>query len=1429
INLRGGASSRKYTTSVTKTKAADYGHIKWIEDLVPRTIRSQEPEGDFKRLRIQDIKDMLLLLVQGKLTNLTVKERFAFNVSLRIFTRSIVIQRRVEDLQLGIESYQKKLNLTRPDTYHFDLKRKEAYTAYFNPRGFIYQNKEKQNRLMRIDELHKFSDGTLNDVRTALDGRLKAKDEKDHEKSREVCWQETVRGRLQDATTDHMIYHMTSLSFKGRSLQIRRTFKDGGEGNPHQKEYKEKGVIDIGCSRYMIGNKCYLTDFEAFDGGFVSFRDEKGIISGKGKIKTGKLDFDDVILETFITGIENQLDCKVKVIRSDNGSEFKNSVMTQFCDDKGTKEKLVAGQDEKKKELEQEYILIPICTTVSRSEDGSLFQQDRQTGHNNSTNDINTVSSPVSTTRPSFVNAASQIPLNAVGPSGSTNAFEEHSFEQFSLFKNPFSLPHVPMVTPIDDTGIFGNAYDDDVLEEEVDMNNVDSSYAIIKATKFLKDHPQKQVIGSLKTPVQTRHMSKTHEEFGLLSSTLVDLPEDKWAIGTKWVYKNKKDERGIVIKNKARLVAQGHTQEEDFIIYQMDVKSTFLYGKLEEEVYVCQPPGFEHPNFPDKVYKVRCSLWTTSSPKSMKELSTEFEKLMHDKFQMSSMGQLSFFLGLQVKQKSDGIFISEDKYVAEILKKFDFVNVKNASTPIESNKPLIKDEEAEDCRAYARFQVTLKTPHLHDVKRIFRYLKGQSKLGLRYPKDSPFNLEAYSDSDYAGASLDRKSTTKGCQFLGKRLVIAKDGRCSVDTSEVTTSNTLLNTVGLTTDGQGLLVVKVKNRQSDMVSKRNERITESAGFEQIIDFLKSKPIHYALTVNLTIYVSCVKQFWATVKVKRVNDQEHIKALVDKKKVIITKDSIRRDLHSNDAEGITCLLNEEIFEGLARMGAKTTTWNEFSSTMAFAIICLADNQKFNFSKNGSHKEMYIISSHTKKIFSNLRRIEARFSRKKQKPRRKQRNEAQVSHDESEDVDHARITSSDPLPSEAKEAQSKEIATLKKKVSKLLKWRKSRSERLKRLMKIGSGRRVKSPLVKDSLVAQEDASKQRRVIEEIDQDDEIALDADTQGRKNDDEMFEVDDLSGEEVVLDTTIGDHEEHIIEDVSTVEPVTTADKITMAQALATLKRTKPKVVVQEQEQSHIPTVSSLKDKGKTKMIEPEVPIKKKDQMRMDKEYARQLEAKEQEAVRLSKAQQDEEANISWDNTKAMMKAESLLAERLQAREREEFFVMQKTRLLVELIGKRKKHFAALRAQAKRNKPPTKAQMRGQKCTYLRNMGGYKHSYLKGMSDDEIKKLFDREMKKVNDFIAKDSEAYKSSGKEAQESSTKRTAESLKFDISKKQKVDENVKLVVDDTKELKKCIEIVPDDEDKVLIKSKTLSSRSPTIIDYNSQGRKEDLLQDH
>ncbi|GKA26841.1 retrovirus-related pol polyprotein from transposon TNT 1-94 [Tanacetum coccineum] len=317
--------------------------------------------------------------------------------------------------------------------------------------------------------------------------------------------------------------------------------------------------------------------------------------------------------------------------------------------------------------------------------------------------------------------------------------------------------------------------------------------YSIFKDDEDV-DHPLDQVIRDLQPAIQTRKMSKNLEEHG------------------KNPKRNKKDEKGIVIRNKARLVAQGYTQEEgidydevfalvarveairlflayasfkDFMVYQMDVKSAFLYGKIEEEVYICQPPRFEDLDFLNRVYKVEKALYGLHQALrawyetlSTYLLDNEFQRGKIDKtlfikrqkgdvLLMSSMRELTFFLGLQVRQKKDGIFISQDKYVDEILKKFGFKEVKTASTPIETQKPLLKDENGEELDVHmyrsmigslmyltssrpdimfavcacARYQVNSKVSHLHDVKRIFKYLKGQPKLGLWYPKDSPIDL----------------------------------------------------------------------------------------------------------------------------------------------------------------------------------------------------------------------------------------------------------------------------------------------------------------------------------------------------------------------------------------------------------------------------------------------------------------------------------------------------------------------------------------------------------------------------------------------------------------------------------------------------------------------------------------------------------------
>ncbi|GKA43163.1 hypothetical protein Tco_0735887 [Tanacetum coccineum] len=151
-------------TRLTIEKKYDYGHLEEIEVRRDDQKLYTFKEGDFPRRRLQDIEDMLLLLVQQKLTNLTIDERYDFNVALRMFTRRIVIQKQVEYLQLGVESYQKKLNFNKPDSYRSDLRHRTAYTAYSDPQGIIYKDQYQRNRLMRTDELHKFSDGTLDDV-----------------------------------------------------------------------------------------------------------------------------------------------------------------------------------------------------------------------------------------------------------------------------------------------------------------------------------------------------------------------------------------------------------------------------------------------------------------------------------------------------------------------------------------------------------------------------------------------------------------------------------------------------------------------------------------------------------------------------------------------------------------------------------------------------------------------------------------------------------------------------------------------------------------------------------------------------------------------------------------------------------------------------------------------------------------------------------------------------------------------------------------------------------------------------------------------------------------------------------------------------------------------------------------------------------------
>ncbi|GJR60558.1 hypothetical protein Tco_1502720 [Tanacetum coccineum] len=553
-----------------------------------------------------------------------------------------------------------------------------------------------------------------------------------------------------------------------------------------------------------------------------------------------------------------------------------------------------------------------------------------------------------------------------------------------------------------------------------------------------------------------------------------------------------------------------------------------------------------------------------------------------------------------------------------------------------------------------------------------------------------------------------------------------------------------------------------------------EKPKESNGFEEIIDFLNASSVQYALTVNPTIYTTCIEQFWTSAKVKTVNGERQIQALVDKKKVIISETSIRSDLKLDDAEGTDCLPTATIFAELERMGyenltqkltfykayfssqwkflihtilqclsAKTTSWNEFSSTMASAIICLATNQKFNLSKYifdnmvknldggvkflmyprfvqvfldkqvegmSKHKGVYVTPSHTKKVFANMKRPCKGFSGRvtplfstmmvqatedmgadlatptdshstpiitqpssskpqKKKSRRKQRKDSAPTEPTTEETtleEHVSTPSYDPPPSgedrmqlaelmslctnlqekvldleKAKTAQAKEIASLKKRVKQLEKRRKSRTSGLRRLRKV-----------------------------------EVTLVDETQEMNDDNLIFDTCVMEEQGIEFEKVV---KKPVVIVATTTKSILVNQNanptFTTAATTVTSVRPRAKGIIFHDQEEQVPastkTFSSsqsqlpqVKDKGKGKMVEPEVPLKKKDQVALDEEMARNLEAQLQAELikeeRLAR-QKEEEANIalieSWDNTQAMMEADFELAQRLQAKEQGEITI----------------------------------------------------------------------------------------------------------------------------------------------------------------------------
>ncbi|GKB45898.1 putative ribonuclease H-like domain-containing protein, partial [Tanacetum coccineum] len=751
-----------------------------------------------------------------------------------------------------------------------------------------------------------------------------------------------------------------------------------------------------------------------------------------------------------------------------------------------------------------------------------------------------------------------------------------------------------------------------------------------------------------------------------------------------------------------------------------MNVKSAFLYGIIEEEVYVCQPPGFEDPEFPNKVYKVEKALYGLHQAlrawyenlstfilengfrrgtinktlfikkdkddillvqvyvddivfgSTKKSLCTEFEQMMHKRFQMSSMGELTFFLGLQVKQKDDRIFISQDKYVADILKKFDFDIVKTSITPIETNKALLKDEEVADVDVYlyrsmigslmyltasrpnimfavcacARFQVTPKTLHLHAVKRIFRYLKGHPKVGLWYPRDSPFDLEAFSDSDYAGASLDRKSTTgaeyvAAASFCGQVLWIQNqmlDYRFNFMNTKIYIDNesTICIVKNLKFHAKTKHIEIRYHFIRDSYEKRLIQVIKGWCEACPIMELGDRNLERALATTASSFEA---EHDSDAQTSTLEDGNMgITAIIDGKVKVVSEASIRRHLKLEDSDGINTLSTTEIFEQLALMGVRL-----------YKV-----------------KDILVESYHTSAPSTS----QPPTSSPSMPTTHVTEEAALMPHDSPLLRVHSLVSDEDSL-------------TLNELTVKKLEHK---------VKSIKTRRKVRLVMSNDEDDL-EDPTKQGRKIAQIDEDKGITLvqmGAQTQGRSDEDLMYETGvydypegftgpSISFTTTKLVTTAGEGvstARAIPKEVSTAKPDM---DVTLDEALMDLLRSGKK-------KSPKPKARA-KDKGKAIMTKPEKPLKKKDQIQSDEELALRLHAEEQaefERLQKERVAQEEASRATiydeMDNIQAMIEADEQLAARVQAEEQELYFIKEKSRLLVEMITKRKRFFAAQRA-----------------------------------------------------------------------------------------------------------------------------------------------------
>nr|GEU30683.1 hypothetical protein [Tanacetum cinerariifolium] len=1206
-------------------------------------------------------------------------------------------------------------------------------------------------------------------------------------------------------------------------------------GNP-QHTLKDKGVIDSQCSRHMTGNMSYLSDFEELNGEYVAFggNPKGGKISSKGEENIQQY----VLLPIWSFGSTNPQNTDGDAAFDEKEPEFEG------------------------RKPESEVNVSPSSSAQSKKHDDKTKRKAKGKSPDNAAGTL------VLAVGKLFTNST-----NTFSVAGPSNA-----------------------VVKLEDITYSDDEYD---VDAEADFNNLETSITVspIPTTRVHKDHLVTQVIGDLSSATQTRSMSSVAKDQGGLSQINNDdfhtcmfacflsqeepkrvhqaLKDLSWIKAMQEELLQFKMQKVWVLFDflrRKRAIVQGHTQEEGidyeevfapvarieairlflvyasfmgFMMYQIDVKSAFLYETIKEEVYVCQPLGFEDPDYPDKVYKVVKALYGLhQAPRAWyetlsnylldngfqrgkidqtlfikrqkgdillvhiyvddiifcstnKDLCKAFEKLMKGKFQMSSIGELTFFLGLQVKQKKYEIFISQDKYVAEILRKFGLTNGKSASTPIDTEKPLLKDPDGEDVDVHT-----------------YRSMIGS----LMYLTSS------------------------------RPDIILISWQCKKQT-----------------------IVATSSTEAEYVVAANQMVSGKDSSNPLMADNLPKIVWYS-----THHVALMKSW-----------------LVQKKTALGQTTTGKEILNPFMAEGIDCLPNEEIFTELARMGyekpstkltfykafflsqwkflihtilqcmsAKRTSWNEFSSSVASAVICLSTGRKFIFSKYifdslvrnvdsptkfymylrflqlmirgqvgdlSSHTTKYSSPALTQKVFANMRRVGKGCSRVETPLFEGMIVAQQVDEGAAEvnveDVSTACVAAEgaasaadDEVPATVNElsipshtpptqpqsqdlpltsqvpltpppspialpqspqyqlqplrdagismdllqnlldtcttltgrvkhleqdkiAQALEITKLKQRVKKLE--RSNKVSKLRKIKKVGTAQRIETS--DDTIM--DDVSKQGRIIADMDADKDVTLKDVVAIAKyvQDDETEESVNVQGRQAESQAQIYqidlEHADKLITEVVTIASATitaAAPQLTTAAAptltiAPSADRRRKGVVIRDPEETATPST----------IIHTEAKSKDKGKGIMD-EVIDHVQRKEKE-----------------DN------------------------VMK-------------------RYQALKRKQQTEAQARKNMMIYLRNVAGFKMDYFKGMTYDDIRPIFKNKFNSNVAFLLK----IKEQMEEEDSKALKKLSESQEDKAAKKQKLDEEVE-------ELRKHLTIVPNKDDDVYTEATSLS-RKVLVVDY-------------